>query len=126
MAHTFAKLALFGPITAIAAGCSAVSASNETRALSLIVKEGMSKDGGGNVEIEVVADSPVTQQIDFTAQLTGASNSRHKSSSSVAAGERQVLSRMRINSGDGWCAKVDVTEASGAKYTLSAGDCGLL
>lgn len=121
MAHTFAKLALFAPIAAIAAGCSAVSASGETRALSLNVVE-----GAGSVEIEVVAHSTVTQQVEFKAELTGASNSRHNSSTTIAAGDKQVLSRMKISSGDGWCAKVDVTEASGAKYTLTAGDCGLL
>ncbi|KEO90079.1 hypothetical protein EH31_08280 [Erythrobacter longus] len=121
MAHRFAKLALFGPVLAVAAGCSAVSASNDTRAISLNVVE-----GADSVEIQVIANSTVTQQIEFKAELTGASNSRHNSSSTVAAGDKQVLSRMKISSGDGWCAKVDVTEASGAKYTLTAGDCGLL
>ena len=84
------------------------------------------KETAGSVEIEVVANSPVTQQIEFTAELTGASNSRHKSSSSVAAGDRQVLSRLKMTGSESWCAKVDVSEASGAKYTLTAGDCGLL
>lgn len=121
MAHTFAKLALFAPALAAAAGCSAVSAAGENRALSLKVNE-----TAETVEIEVVADSPVTQQIEFTAELSGASNSRHKSSSSVAAGNRQVLSRLKMSNTEGWCAKVDVSEASGAKYTLTAGDCGLL
>lgn len=121
MAHTFAKLALFAPALAAAAGCSAVSASGEDRALSLKVTE-----TADTVEIEVVADSAVTQQIEFTAELTGASNSRHKSDTSVAAGNRQVLSRMKISASESWCAKVDVSEASGAKYTLTAGDCGLL
>ena len=121
MAHTFAKFALFAPALAVAAGCSSVSASGEDRALSLKVTE-----TADSVEIEVVADSPVTQQIEFTAELTGASNSRHKSSSSVAAGNRQVLSKLKMSNNEGWCAKVDVSEASGAKYTLTAGDCGLL
>ena len=121
MAHTFAKLALFAPALAVAAGCSAVSASGEDRALSLNVTE-----TADTVEIEVVADSPVTQQIEFTAELTGASNSRHKSSSGVAAGNRQVLSKLKMSNNESWCAKVDVSEASGAKYTLTAGDCGLL
>lgn len=121
MRHTLAKLALFAPVLAITAGASAVSASNHERALSLNVIENTD-----SVEIEVVADSPVTQQIEFTAELTGASNSRHKSNSSVASGNRQVLSRMKINTGESWCAKVVVKEASGASYTLTAGDCGLI
>lgn len=121
MAHTFAKLGLLAPALSVAAGCNAVSASNDERALSLKVTEKTD-----SVEIEVIADSPVTQKIEFTAELTGASNSRHKSSSSVAAGDRQVLSRLKMSTNESWCAKVDVSEASGAKYTLTAGECGQL
>lgn len=121
MANTFAKLALFAPVLAVAAGCSAVSAATDKRAISLNVIE-----TAGSVEIEVIADSAVTQQIDFTAELTGSSNARHSSSTSVAAGNRQVLSRMKAAGSETWCAKVEVKEASGANYTLTAGDCGLL
>ena len=121
MAHTFARLALFAPVLAVTAGCGAVNASSGERAISLNITESMN-----GVEIEVVADSPVTQRIEFTAELTGASNSRHKSSSSVAAGDRQVLSRLKMSTSESWCAKVDVSEASGATYTLTAGECGLL
>ena len=99
-----------------------VSAStSDTRALSLKVVE-----HSNSVEIEVVADSAVTQQIDFEVELTGASNSRHKSSSSVAAGDRQVLSKLRMSASDDWCAKLKVSESTGAKYTLTAGECGLI
>ena len=97
------------------------SASSDDRALSLNVIE-----GPGTVEIEVVADSQVTQQIEFEIELTGASNSRHKSSVSVASGDRQVLSRLKMNTSESWCAKLEVNEASGAKYTLTAGECGLI
>ncbi|MEP0390939.1 hypothetical protein [Erythrobacter sp.] len=121
MANTFAKLTLFAPILAAATGCGAVNASSEARALSLNVVE-----SADSVEIEVVANSSVTQQIEFKAELTGSSNSRHNSSSTVAAGDTQVLSRMKISSSKGWCAKVDVSESSGANYTLTAGDCGLI
>ena len=92
MRHTLAKLALFAPALAIATGLGAMNDSNDQRAVSLNVIE-----TANSVEIEVVADSPVTQQIEFTAELSGASSSRHKSNSSVAAGDRQVLSRMKIS-----------------------------
>lgn len=104
-----------------AAGSSCVSASNNERALSLNVI-----DNVDSVEVQVIANSPVTQQVEFEAELTGSSTSRHKSSSSVAAGNRQVLSRMKTSKGEAWCAKVEVSEASGANYTLTAGDCGLI
>lgn len=130
MRHTFAKLALFAPALAVAAGCSAVNASSEVpgevsgdepgdaRAISLNVIE-----EAGTVEIQVIANSQVAQQVEFTAELSGASNSRHHSNTSLAAGNRQVLSRMKIAGSDTWCAKVDVSESSGASYTLNAGDC---
>ncbi|MEO1220693.1 MAG: hypothetical protein AAFY42_05000 [Pseudomonadota bacterium] len=120
MAHTFAKFALIASAAALAAGCSAVNASSGERAISLDVVENMD-----SVEIQIIADSSVTQQIEFTAELTGTSNSRHKSSSSVAAGDRQVLSRLKMSTSESWCAKVEVKEASGASYTLTAGECGL-
>ena len=97
------------------------NASSDTRALSLNVIE-----GSKTVEVQVVADSPVTQQVEFEIELSGASQSRHKSSVTVASGDRQVLSRMKINTSDGWCAKLEVSEASGERYTLTAGDCGLI
>ncbi|WP_298301072.1 hypothetical protein [uncultured Erythrobacter sp.] len=121
MRHVLAKLALFGPVLAISAGASAVNASSDQRALSLEVIE-----TSDSVEVHVVANSPVTQQVEFTAELTGASNARHKGSTSVASGNRQVLSRMKTNTGESWCAKVMVKEAGGANYTLTAGDCDLI
>ena len=106
---------------ALLAGASMASASSETRAISLNVIE-----GSETVEVQVVGDSPVTQQVEFEVELSGASNSRHKSSVTLASGDRQVLSRMKINTSDGWCAKLTVSEASGERYTLTAGDCGLI
>jgi len=113
--------AISASLLMLGAGASMAGASSEDRALSLNVIE-----DAGTVEVQVVADSQVTQQVEFEIELTGASSSRHKSSVTLASGDRKVLSRLKINSADGWCAKLTVSEASGGQYTLSEGDCGLI
>lgn len=114
------RLALITPAFAIAAGgaSGAGASSSDTRALALNVIE-----SGDRVEVELIANSPVTQQVEYVIELTGSSHARHRGSTSIAAGNRQVLSTLKTNVGDGWCATVSVSEASGARYTLTAGDC---
>ncbi|WP_299194212.1 curli-like amyloid fiber formation chaperone CsgH [uncultured Erythrobacter sp.] len=103
---------------ALAFGTAGSAHSETTRALTLDVEE-----SGDMVEIQLVANSPVTQQVEYELELVGGSRSRHSGNTSIAAGDRHVLSRLRTNIGDGWCATVEVTEASGQSYTLTAGDC---
>ena len=112
-------LAALVPLFALGIG-SAGSAGTEMapRALALNVDE-----SGDFVEIELIANSHVTQQVEYSVELTGSSNARHSGNTSIAKDERHVLSRMRTSVTDSWCAKVEVTEASGAQYTLTAGDC---
>lgn len=109
------SLAAVVPALAIGA---ASGASAEPRALALNVTE-----NGDSVEIELIANSPVTQQVEYEVNLEGNSHSRHKGNTSIPAGDRQVLSRMKTTASAGWCATVTVSEASGASYTLTAGDC---
>lgn len=114
-------LAIFAPILAIGvggAGTASHARSEVPRALALIVH-----DTGDLVEIELVADSHITQQVEYELELVGASRARHSGNTSVSADERHVLSRLRTSVSDSWCATVEVTEASGAQYTLKAGDC---
>ncbi|UAB78067.1 hypothetical protein INR77_15120 [Erythrobacter sp. SCSIO 43205] len=105
----------------LGAGASMASASSQQRALSLNVIE-----GSDTVEVQVIADSALTQQVEFEVELSGASHSRHKSNVTLASGNRQVLSRLKINTTQSWCAKLIVSEASGEQYTLTAGECGLI
>jgi len=112
-------LAAFVPVLAMGIGTAgSAGLQMAPRALALNVDE-----SGGFVEIELVANSQVTQQVEYSVELTGSSNARHSGNTSVAKDERHVLSRMRTSVTDSWCAKVEVTEASGAQYTLTAGDC---
>lgn len=117
----FAKtLAIFTPAFALmgAGGASAAKGAPETRALTLLVAE-----TGGEVEVQVVANSQVSQQVQFDVQLVGTSNARSRGDTGIAAGQRQVLSRLKGSVSDTWCATVQVTEGTGLNYTLTAGDC---
>lgn len=121
MMRKFAKiLAILTPAFALAGAASAGggSGSTDNRALTLDVTE-----FGNEVEIQIIANSQVTQQVQFDVELVGTSNARSRGDTGIAAGQRQVLSRLRGNVSDTWCAKVQVTEGTGLKYTLTAGDC---
>jgi hypothetical protein len=114
------SIALVTPLLALGAAGAAGAGSGDTRprALSLNVV-----DSGDSVELELVALSQVTQQVEYTLELVGASRSRHAGNTSISAGDRLVLSRLKTSVADRWCATVEVSEASGARYTLTAGDC---
>lgn len=115
------KLAILTPAFALAAGGPAGASggsADAARALALNVV-----DNGDRVEVELIAHSPVTQQVEYEIELTGNSHARHRGSTSIAAGNRQVLSTLKTSVGEGWCATVSVTEGTGARYTLTAGDC---
>lgn len=108
------------PALALATGGSAAASGGGDRALSLHVIE-----EGDSVEVQLVADSQVTQNVDYEIELIGSSTARHAGSTSVVAGNRHVLSTLRSNSSASWCARAKVSEAGGARYTLEAGDCPL-
>jgi len=118
------RLAILTPAFAVAAGSGGAghagnSAQGEPhRALTLSVVE-----GSDDVEIQLIAHSDVSQQVEYSLELVGNSRSRHNGNTSIPAGDRQVLSRMKTNVTDTWCATVNVTEESGESYTLTAGVC---
>lgn len=119
MRHLIKRLAHFTPALALAAGgaAGATSAPGD-RALALNVT-----DNGDRVEIQLIANSSITQQVEYVLELVGNSSARHSGSTNVAAGDRHVLSRLTTNVSDTWCATVEVTEANGESYTLTAGAC---
>ena len=119
MARIRTFLATLTPAIALMSG-GAAGASDQRPALALSVAE-----FDDRVELELIADSPVAQHVDYTTELVGASRAKHSGSTHLAAGERHVLSRLNANYGESWCATVDVKEASGQSYTLTAGDCDL-
>lgn len=101
-----------------AATAGTASAGEQPRALALSVVE-----NSGSVEIELIAQTETTQQVEYALELTGSSTSSHRGNTSITGGDRHILSRLKTSFSDSWCAKVDVTEGNGARYTLTAGDC---
>ena len=99
-------------------GVAGATGSEPPRALALSVVE-----GSDTVELELIAQSETSQQVEYSVELIGSSTARHRGNTSITAGDRQVLSRFKTSFADSWCATVEVTESSGARYTLTAGDC---
>lgn len=93
-------------------------AGSPPQALSLQIAE-----GDNSVSLDLVALSPVAQRVEYTVELVGTSRSRHSGATSVPAGERRVLSRMKTGVSGPWCATVHVQEQAGQEYTLQAGEC---
>lgn len=115
------RLMTFVPMVALASGGAAAASGGEDRALSLNVIE-----TGDRVEVQLVAESSVTQQVEYEIELVGKSTARHSGNTSIAAGNRHVLSSLSSSASSNWCARAKVSEASGARYTLEAGDCPLI
>lgn len=118
------SLAALTPVIALAIGATGGGAAGASggpepaRALALNVVE-----SEGLVEVQLIANSQVTQQVEYHVELVGNSRSRHNGNTSIQGGSTHVLSTLRTNYDENWCATVEVTEASGASYTLTAGDC---
>ncbi len=114
------RLMVLTPALALASGGAAAASGGEARALSLEVIE-----EGESVEIQLVANSPMTQQVDYEIELITNSTARHAGSTSIAAGNRHVLSTLKSSVSPNWCARAKVSESGGSRYTLEAGDCPL-
>lgn len=111
-------LKLSTALAVIYAGVMFMGSAQPPRAVSLQVEE-----EAGSVAVDLVALSPVAQKLTYSVELVGASRSRTSGSTTVPAGERRVLSRMKTNYADNWCATVRVQEEAGGEYTLRAGEC---
>jgi hypothetical protein len=120
MYHWWKRFAVLTPALAVFAGGPASAGGGEEpqRAVTLGVSE--TED---QVAVELIANSPTAQSLEYEIELVGNSRSRHKGSTSIPANTRHVLSTMKTSAADGWCATVKVTEQAGESYTLTAGSC---
>lgn len=92
--------------------------ASEARALTLDVRQ---HDGG--IEVELVGLSPRTQRVSYTLEVTGQSTSRHRGSTTLAAGTRAVLSTMRASAGASWCVTLVAEEEGRDPYEITQGSC---
>ena len=121
MRDFFRNILTLTPALVLASGGAAAASGGDDHALSLNVIE-----DGDTVEVQLIANSQVTQQVEYEIELIGNSTARHAGSTSIAAGNRQVLSTLRSTGSGTWCARAKVSESGGASYTLEAGDCPLI
>lgn len=75
------------------------------------------------VQVELVANSPRAQVVEYRIEVGGNSRSKHSGKTTVAADAEAVLSRFRVSHDGTWCATAEIVEQSGATYRLEAGDC---
>lgn len=78
---------------------------------------------GNLVQLQLIGESPVTQKVRYEMTFTGQSTSHHRGNATLEAGQRHILSRMRMSVGGRWCVKVAVEEGGGRRYELNGGEC---
>jgi len=78
---------------------------------------------GDTLEIQLIGDSPQTQQVSYLLEVTGQSTSRHRGKTTLAANARTVLSTVRANSGTNWCVRLLAEEEGREPYEILKGNC---
>ena len=77
---------------------------------------------GNHVQLHLIGESPVTQRVHYDMAFTGQSTSHHRGNATLEAGQRHILSTMRMSVDGRWCVKVAVEEG-GRRYELNGGEC---
>ena len=75
------------------------------------------------VEVRLVADSAVTQKATYEIKVVGSSRSTHRGTTTLSENEETSVSTMKVSHNGTWCVMVEVSEETGASYSLEAGDC---
>ncbi len=95
-------------------------------ALSLDVRQQV-----GGIEVLLIGNSAHAQQVSYQLEVTGQSTSRHRGTTTLAAGATAILSTIRAstgsesgaNSGADWCVRLLAEEEGRAPYEVIAGNC---
>lgn len=115
---TFASLPASALALALLAPAAETAMTDAPHALTLDVRE-----HDGMLEIALIGLSPQTQGVSYALEVTGNSTSRHRGSTTLAAGTRAVLSTMRTTAGENWCVKLTAEEDGRAPYEITQGPC---
>ncbi|SHN59241.1 curli-like amyloid fiber formation chaperone CsgH [Erythrobacter sanguineus] len=78
---------------------------------------------GDTLEIQLIGDSPRTQQVSYLLEVTGQSSSRHRGKTTLAAHARTVLSTVRTTPGKSWCVRLLAEEEGREPYEILEGSC---
>ena len=74
------------------------------------------------VALAVVGQARSNMTVDYEIELSGRSLSRHRGKTTLAGGERTVLSRFTVSTGGSpWCARMSVSQSDGTRYHESTG-----
>jgi ribose 1,5-bisphosphokinase PhnN len=92
--------------------------TEQAPALTLDVRE-----HDGLIEVQLIGLSPHAQAVSYALEVTGQSTSRHRGSTTLAAGTRAVLSTMKTRAGDNWCVRLTAEEQGRAPYEITHGPC---
>ena len=91
---------------------------NASRALALDIRR-----LGDAIEVQLIGQSPQSLQVSYTLNVGGKSTSRHSGKTTIAAGNRTVLSTIRVSAGEDWCVRLVAEEDGGEPYEISEGNC---
>ena len=105
-------------VLALLSQTTGAAMTDQPNALTLDVHE-----HDGLVEVQLVGLSPRVQAVSYALEVTGQSTSRHRGSTTLAAGTRAVLSTMRTKAGADWCVKLVAEEEGRAPYEITRGTC---
>ncbi len=78
---------------------------------------------GDAAEISLIGRSDQALTVEYELEVEGRSRTRHRGKTSLAAGQRAVLSKVRIDTDGDWCARLTVSQSDGASYEETAGPC---
>jgi len=91
-------------------------------ALSLDVRQ-----QNGGIEVQLIGNSARAQKVSYQLEVTGQSTSRHRGTTTLAAGATAILSTIRAHtgtdSGADWCVRLLAEEEGRAPYEVIAGNC---
>lgn len=93
--------------------------NNQYRTLSM-----KSEQNDGNVEIIVTGQSEAPLDVSYKLEVAGQSVTRHSGSTRLLTAQPQTLSRVKVSTGERWCATLRVEQSNGVNYRLTEGMCG--
>jgi hypothetical protein len=77
----------------------------------------------GMLEIRLTGLAEEARAVSYTLEVKGRSTSRHRGTTTLAAGVPAVLSTMRTDAGADWCVTLVAEEAGGEPYEVTRGSC---
>lgn len=75
------------------------------------------------IEVQLIGDSPRTQEVSYLLEVTGSSTSRHRGKTKLTANARTVLATVKASAGENWCVRLLAEEEGRPPYEIRKGRC---